>query len=57
MRILDDFSPLVEVVGLDEAYLDVTGSRRLLGDGATIARALAIVAPSPSSRLEPVTSR
>ena len=40
MRILDDFSPLVEVVGLDEAYLDVTGSRRLLGDGATIARAI-----------------
>ena len=37
MSILDDFSPLVEVVGLDEAYLDVTGSRRLLGDGTSIA--------------------
>ena len=38
MNILEDFSPLVEVVGLDEAYLDVTGSRRLLGDGPAIAR-------------------
>ena len=38
MNILDDFSPLVEVVGLDEAYLDVTGSRRLLGDGTAIGR-------------------
>ena len=37
MSILEDFSPLVEVVGLDEAYLDVTGSKRLLGDGTAIA--------------------
>ena len=48
MGILEDFSPLVEVVGLDEAYLDVTGSRRLLGDGASIARGPRIAA-TPSS--------
>jgi DNA polymerase-4 len=39
-RILGDFSPEVEGLSLDEAFLDVTGSERLLGDGATIARAI-----------------
>ena len=38
MRILLDFSDLVEQVSIDEAFLDVTGSRRLFGDGASIAR-------------------
>jgi DNA polymerase-4 len=38
--ILGDFSPQVEGLSLDEAFLDVTGSERLLGDGATIARAI-----------------
>jgi len=38
--ILGDFSPEVEGLSLDEAFLDVTGSERLLGDGATIARAI-----------------
>ena len=38
MRILLDFSNLVEQVSIDEAFLDVTGSRRLFGDGASIAR-------------------
>jgi DNA polymerase IV len=30
-EILCDFSPRVEMVSIDEAYLDLTGSRRLLG--------------------------
>ncbi|NVB85581.1 MAG: DNA polymerase IV [Kofleriaceae bacterium] len=35
--ILGDFSPEVEGLSLDEAFLDCTGSERLLGDGRTIA--------------------
>jgi DNA polymerase-4 len=38
MQILGDFSPEVEALSFDEAFLDVTGARRLLGDGLTIAR-------------------
>jgi DNA polymerase-4 len=38
--ILGDYSPEVEGLSLDEAFLDVTASERLLGDGPTIAHAI-----------------
>src|SRR5262245_34904658 len=38
--VLGDFSPLVESLSVDEAFLDVTGAERLLGDGATIAASI-----------------
>jgi DNA polymerase-4 len=38
--ILADYSPEVEGLSLDEAFLDVTASERLLGDGPTIAAAI-----------------
>jgi DNA polymerase IV len=36
--ILGDYSPLVESLSLDEAFVDVTASRRLFGDEVAIAR-------------------
>jgi DNA polymerase-4 len=36
--ILGDYSPLIESLSLDEAFVDVTASRRLLGDEVAIAR-------------------
>lgn len=39
-RIMRDFTPCVEPFSIDEAFLDVSGSRRLFGDGETIARRL-----------------
>jgi nucleotidyltransferase/DNA polymerase involved in DNA repair len=38
--ILGRYTDLVEPLSIDEAFLDVTGSRRLFGDGATIARCI-----------------
>jgi nucleotidyltransferase/DNA polymerase involved in DNA repair len=40
MKILGRFSDLVEPVSIDEAFLDVSGSRRLLGAGQEVARAV-----------------
>jgi DNA polymerase-4 len=40
MEILGRFSPLVEALSVDEAFVDVTGSRLLHGDGPAIARAI-----------------
>ncbi len=38
MAILRDFSPQVEVVSIDEAYMDISGNRRLHGQPETVAR-------------------
>jgi len=39
-QIFNRYTPLVEGLSIDEAFLDVTGSRSLFGDGETIARAI-----------------
>jgi len=38
--VFDVYTPLVEPLSLDEAFLDMTGSRLALGDGEAVARAL-----------------
>ena len=38
MTIFRRFSPLVEPLSVDEAFIDATGSRRLFGDGTEIAK-------------------
>ncbi|HUQ77890.1 MAG TPA: DNA polymerase IV [Patescibacteria group bacterium] len=38
MGVLRRFTPLVEPISIDEAFLDVTGSRGLFGDGEAIGR-------------------
>lgn len=38
MEIFNSFTPWVRPLSIDEAFLDVTGSQRLFGDGATIAK-------------------
>jgi DNA polymerase IV len=38
MRIFASYTPQVEPISLDEAFLDVTASREAFGDGETIAR-------------------
>jgi nucleotidyltransferase/DNA polymerase involved in DNA repair len=38
MAILETFTPLVQPVSIDEAFLDVTGSTKIFGDALTIAK-------------------
>ena len=40
MRVFSDFSPDVEALSLDEAFLDMTGSEELFGDPESIGRRL-----------------
>ncbi|HET9539903.1 MAG TPA: DNA polymerase IV [Candidatus Limnocylindria bacterium] len=40
MRIFASYTPLVEPISLDEAFMDVTASRAVFGEGETIARSL-----------------
>jgi len=40
MQVLEEVSPKIEQVSLDEAYVDITGSQRLFGDGRAIAMRL-----------------
>ena len=38
MAILESFTPLVQPLSIDEAFLDVTGSTKIFGDALTIAK-------------------
>jgi DNA polymerase-4 len=38
--VFDEFSPVVEPLSLDEAFLDLTGTQRLLGEPLAVGRAL-----------------
>jgi len=40
MTVLEEFTPLVEPLSLDEAFLDISGALKIFGDAVTIAKEL-----------------
>ena len=57
MAILRRFSPLVEPISIDEAFIDVTGSRPLFGDGEWYLKQIGAAAGVEIGRVRPHAGR